>query len=175
MHKVLVFISLILLLSVSLLISVLRDTIRLFLGKTPAWRFGLMRWPAYAGVVRRRRRSFVTKWRNHISRERFDIESTNFARASTPVGLQLCRIRHHWLLLVGSYRSSNKRSKIPPPENGLGEDLEILQRIVDNRPHKCAGCDVTNHHDVYGELQNAIITAQKCVKRVRVLCASSAA
>ena len=55
--------------------------------------------------------SFVTKWASCISRGRFDLESQHFTGTFAPVGPQLHRIWHHYMLPVGSYRRSKKGRK----------------------------------------------------------------
>ena len=98
-----------------------------FLGETPPRRFCPPLWLV---------RSFEIKWTPRISREPFDLKSTEFHTDIHIDRLQQHRICHHKLLPVGSYREKNggkchiRRFRVEFLQNGLGKNHEILHTYL---------------------------------------------
>ena len=134
----------------------------------PEWRFGLMGWPAYAGVVRPSVRPSVTKWGSRISRERFDLGSPNFTGSSIPINSTAKS--EITLVTISGLKLSQKKTA----ENATSHDFEsnfsrTIQRGLPNFTRLSGTIGLTNVTDMTplaasGRLQNAIKYSTKVRK-----------
>ena len=131
-------------------------------------RFALMWWPAYAGVVV----VVSTKWGSRISRERFDLESPNFAWTFIPVGSATTPDMTS-LYTSGQKLPRKKPSKMHPQTASGGISRKRCNRGSPNFTWLSGTTGATNLPDLAslgasGRLNLQLNTAQKwCIKWVR--------